>query len=88
MLLIQRHRKECLIEPESHALGFVRKQEVGVKNICLWLTSGRWEFSPKSPHIWGVSPNRKLGYELQDDIGAGQLESRKYPLLGDGVLTT
>ena len=43
--------------------------------------------SQVSTHM-GSPPNIQLRHELQDDMGAGQLESRKYLLLDDGVLTT
>lgn len=75
-------------EPNSHALGFARKQEVGVKEYgSLASQEDIGTLSQVSTHMRSL-PNIQLRYELQDDMGAGQLESRKYLPLGDGVLTT
>lgn len=75
-------------EPKSHALGFARKQEVGVKEYGSLASQQEIGILSQVSHIWGSPPNIQLRYELQDDMSAGQLESRKYLPLGDGVLTT
>lgn len=70
-----------MTEPKPHASGFARKQEVGVKNLGVWLLRGKMRtISQVYTHL-GSTPNRSLENSLQDDISAGQLESRKYLLL-------
>lgn len=73
-----------LTEPKSHALSFARKQEVRVKNIGLWLPNGRWEPSPKSPHIWQVLQTEELGTYCKMILTSGK---REIIAPGDGLLT-
>lgn len=60
-----------LPEPKSHALGFARKQEVGVKEYGSLASQQEIGILSQVSHIWGSPPNIQLRYELQDDMSAG-----------------
>lgn len=69
MLLIQRHRKECLIDwTQITCLEFCKK--AGGKSEEYWPLASQWEtgtLSQVSTHM-ASPPNGRAGYILQDDI--------------------
>lgn len=87
MLMVQKHRRECLIDWTYVAcLRFCEEEGGGEESGSL--ASYREIRSISQIYTHRESPpNRSLENALQD-TGAGQLESRKYLLWVDWVLTT